>query len=259
MCSPCRGGTPSESLLGKRLFKGGTKGNIHINTCTFTCKLRRVAAGRNVVINIIMSRFLLIAVTTSFARCGHSSPPSSPPAIPVTLQLAKTPQDVIIKTFSGFASTGVLCGGWTAVTKRSVAAGWVSAQRWGRVSAGFSGGQALGQYLRGVDDRYCRFLGAACAGVFGSATVADIPRNLATYLAFTYVLESFEAKAEPSAAGMNRPSTSRPDKNKPSTNIFGEPVGEGLRPGGFLHRLAAGADSIADDMSKPMPKKHEAP
>jgi hypothetical protein len=177
----------------------------------------------------------------------------------VTLQLAKTPQDVIIKTFSGFASTGVLCGGWTAVTKRSVAAGWVSAQRWGRVSAGFSGGQALGQYLRGVDDRYCRFLGAACAGVFGSATVADIPRNLATYLAFTYVLESFEAKAEPSAAGMSRPSTSSPDKNKPSTNIFGEPVGEGLRPGGFLHRLAAGADSIADDMSKPMPKKHEAP
>lgn len=228
-----------------------TRAPLHVN-CDEATQSERV-------INIIMSRFLLIAVTTSFARCGHSSPPSPPPAIPVTLQLAKTPQDVIIKTFSGFASTGVLCGGWTAVTKRSVAAGWVSAQRWGRVSAGFSGGQALGQYLRGVDDRYCRFLGAACAGVFGSATVADIPRNLATYLAFTYVLESFEAKAEPSAAGMSRPSTSRPDKNKPSTNIFGEPVGEGLRPGGFLHRLAAGADSIADDMSKPMPKKHEAP
>ena len=201
---------------------------------------------------------LLVAVTTSFARCGHQ-PPSPPPTIPATLQLAKTPQDVIIKTFSGFAGTGVLCGGWTAVTKRSVAAGWVSAQRWRRVSAGFSGGQALGQYLRGVDDRYCRFLGAACAGVFGSATVADIPRNLATYLAFTYVLESFEAKAEPLAAGTNRPRSNRPNKNKPSTNIFGEPVGEGLRPGGFLHRLAAGADNIADNMSKPMPKKHGAP
>ena len=255
---PCRGGTRAVGILFRQAVvqRRGTftltRAPLHLN-CDETPPDGTLSS------KIIMIRFLLIAVTTSFARCGHSSPPSSPPAIPVTLQLAKTPQDVIIKTFSGFASTGVLCGGWTAVTKRSVAAGWVSAQRWGRVSAGFSGGQALGQYLRGVDDRYCRFLGAACAGVFGSATVADIPRNLATYLAFTYVLESFEAKAEPSAAGMSRPSTSRPDKNKPSTNIFGEPVGEGLRPGGFLHRLAAGADTIADDMSKPMPKKHEAP
>jgi hypothetical protein len=32
-----------------------------------------------------------------------------------------------------------------------------------------------------------------------------------------------------------------------------------MQNSGFLHRLAAGADSIADDMSKPMPKKHEAP
>ncbi len=150
----------------------------------------------------------VLCFITALGLARADRPPASPPAKPVSLPLATTPQAVVTQTVSGFAATGMLCGGWTAITKRSATAAWMSAQRWGRVSAGFSGGQALGQYLRGVDDRYCRLLGAACAGVFGAAAVADIPQNLATYLAFTYILESFEARAEPLAAQLE-PASSR--------------------------------------------------
>jgi len=64
-------------------------------------------------------------------------------------------------------------------------------QRWGRVSAGFAGGRALGQVIRGVDGSACAMYGAVFGGIAAAPSVAAIPSSVASFAAFTYFIESF--------------------------------------------------------------------
>lgn len=164
----------------------------------------------------------LITVAVVAAR----APPPSPPPQPI---LAASPLDVVSRAASGYAATAILCGGWTGLTKRSASAAWSSAQRWGRVSAGFSGGQAAGEVIRGANDRYARLLGACGAGVLGATSMADIPSNVLGYVAFTYLLEAFEARAA-------SPAQIDGTVIKSCSSSNGDLVASGRKLGGRMHK-----------------------
>ena len=68
------------------------------------------------------------------------------------------------------------------------------ALRWGRVSAGFAGGRALGQAIRGVDDGTTAMMGSIFGGVFAATSLKAIPQSVATFAAFGYFIESFSSK-----------------------------------------------------------------
>lgn len=116
---------------------------------------------------------LYVASATSVHASGVA--PASPPSLPIARNLG----DVVKSSASSFALVGGISFLWsasTAMIKRApgpVALGWQSAQRWGKVSAGFAGGQALGQVFRGVDDKWCSMSGA----VFGGAAAGEWHRK----------------------------------------------------------------------------------
>ena len=143
-----------------------------------------------------MTRFLSILVVTSLGNCLGSKVaprPSPPPAAP----LAKNIGDVLAATTSSFATIGGVAFVWSAATKRSLPIGWQAAQKWGRISAGFSGGQALGQVVRKADDRWAKMTGAVFGGAAAATTIAEIPNSIFTFVAFSYALDVLS----PPAAG----------------------------------------------------------
>ena len=120
--------------------------------------------------------------------------------------IAKTPLDVVQKTAGAFCTVGSLGFAMTAFQECSKRADvWrhtqvpryvirnslIQAQRWGRVSAGFAGGRALGQVLRGVDDSTCAMMGSIAGGVCAASELSAIPSSVATFAAFGYFIDSF--------------------------------------------------------------------
>ena len=122
--------------------------------------------------------------------------------------MAKTPQDVAKAAASGFATLGGLGFGVTFVSeaiKRSdvqgkarsavpyfvMQASMSQGLRLGKVSAGFAGGRALGQLIRGVDDMGTAMIAACAAGILSSPTVQSIPTNVLTFMCFSYFIDSF--------------------------------------------------------------------
>lgn len=131
-------------------------------------------------------------------------------APPRQTALAKTPLDVIQTTVGSFCAVGGFGFAVTAVQesmKRAsvvgrartqvpyfvVRASLLQAQRWGRVSAGFAGGRALGQALRGVDDSTCAMMGSIAGGIAAAPNLAAVPSSVATFAAFGYFIESLSA------------------------------------------------------------------
>lgn len=128
--------------------------------------------------------------------------------------IAKTPMDVVKTTASSFFTLG---GVGFAITsfqesaKRANVAGQArtrvpyfvfqaslaQAKRIGLVSAGFTGGRALGQVIRGKDDSTCAMMGSIFGGIAASPTVAGIPGSIATFACFGYFIESFTAGKRP--------------------------------------------------------------
>eukprot|EP00966_Prymnesium_polylepis_P275338 6361403-Prymnesium_polylepis.1 len=126
--------------------------------------------------------------------------------------IADTPLDVLKTTVQSFCTIGGIGFGVTAfqeaqkmanvggrarsqvpyfVITRALAQGG----RWGRVSAGFAGGRALGQALRGVDDSTCAMMGSIFGGIAAAPTLQAIPSSVATFAAFGYFIESFTPNA----------------------------------------------------------------
>jgi hypothetical protein len=137
---------------------------------------------------------------------------SPPPPVPI----AKSAGDVVRTTVGSFFTIGSFGFALTAFqesVKRAGVAGRAKArvpyfvcmaslnqaQRWGRVSAGFSGGRALGQWLRGMDDSTCAMLGSICGGICAAPNVGSIPSSVATFAAFGYFIESFAPKSDAAA------------------------------------------------------------
>ena len=183
---------------------------------------------------------------------------NSPPAA-MAPQLAKNPLDVAVTTLGNYASVAAVCGTlcfpWNLVRRQPAAwaSAWATGSRWGKISAGFSGGRAAGQVIRRADDSFCAILGAVAGGIAAAPTLAEAPSNVATFVAFTYVLE---VMAPSKTTDTKRPSKPKPGQRPrfgaPLTaeekrlqarrnrdvkrNVFGEPVGAGLRKGGRLDR-----------------------
>ena len=63
----------------------------------------------------------------------------------------------------------------------SLKAGLISAQRWGRVSAGFNGGKLAARW-HGVHEVACTAVGAALGGAAGSTSLAQMPQRSALFL-----------------------------------------------------------------------------
>jgi len=129
-------------------------------------------------------------------------------------KIARGPIDVIQTTAGSFLSVGGFGFAFTALQesiKRSNVGGRARArvpyfvfrasiangQRWGRVSAGFAGGRALGQALRGKDDSTCSMLGSIFGGIAAAPNPAGVPSSVATFAAFGYFIDSFTANNRP--------------------------------------------------------------
>lgn len=87
-----------------------------------------------------------------------------------------------------------------AAGARPIAAGLHTAQRWGRLSAGFVGGRAVGQ-VAGADERVCAILGAICGGAAAATSVAELPSSIGSFVALTILLESVAPSTSADDAG----------------------------------------------------------
>lgn len=147
------------------------------------------------------------AVIATAAVTSPSLATRSPPP------LAKNVGDVIRVTVSNFATVGAMGFAFSAITESIsrgdvagdarkavpalvIRAALMQGQRWGRVSAGFAGGRAIGQVWRGVDDRWASMCGAIGGGALAATSLANLPSSVATFCAFTYFIDSFTAKSK---------------------------------------------------------------
>ena len=105
--------------------------------------------------------------------------------------------NVVRATIDGFVPAAVIGCVWTCgsqTVKRAplgVAwkAGLTTAQRWGRISGGFSGGKAAGQALRLPTERWQNLFAAAVTGVAAAESLSAAPMSVATFVAFSAVLD----------------------------------------------------------------------
>lgn len=128
----------------------------------------------------------------------------APPPPPI----AASPADVVRTTLTSFCTIGAFGFCFTALqeslaranvygdARKAVpyfvmCAAVQNAQRWGRVSAGFAGGRAAGQLLRGCDDGYTRLMGSLMGGVGAATSLASVPSSMATFAAFGFFFDSF--------------------------------------------------------------------
>ena len=195
----------------------------------------------------------LLAFALPLAAAANQQPTSVTGA-----PLARNPFDIAVTTVGNYATVAATVGTfafpWNLVRRNPAAwaSAWATGSRWGKISAGFSGGRAAGQVIRRADDSFCAILGAVAGGIAAAPTLAEAPSNVATFVAFTYVLEVMA----PSKTTDKRPPKSKPGQRPrfgaPLTaeekrlqarrnrevkrNVFGEPVGAGLRKGGRLDR-----------------------
>lgn len=110
----------------------------------------------------------MIALASCVGLSAIASTPS--PSLPHSLAQpprAETAGDVLRAASTSFLLVGATCFGWAATSSQGalqgvaltsplrLRAGLHSAQRWGRVSAGFNGGRAIGQVWRRGDDIWC--------------------------------------------------------------------------------------------------------
>ena len=80
---------------------------------------------------------------------------------------------------------------WQHSPSHALLSGLQSARRWGGTSAGFSGGRALGQWIRKTDDVHTAVLGACFAGAAGAASLDQIPTRMFAFTALTCCLDVF--------------------------------------------------------------------
>jgi hypothetical protein len=179
---------------------------------------------------------LLVAALCASAAYGSGavSRPPPPPAPPI----AKNVGDVITTTVGSFVSIGSIGFIFTAaqesmarakvsgaarkaVPRFVMRASLLNAQRWGRVTAGFAGGRAIGQLWRGKDDQVCAICGAVAGGAAAASTLADIPSSVFTFVAFSYALDKIAGTNKPEAieARVSAPRPQRGPKPTPGQRL----------------------------------------
>ena len=113
-------------------------------------------------------------------------------------------------TFGAFAFTGSVPFLWTSLTQcRSGMARQIiftnarrSGMRWGRLSAGFTGGASAAALLlrRPQDELVCALAGAACGGLAAANCVEQIPSTVLGFCAFTWLMHRLGNRAEAAVA-----------------------------------------------------------
>jgi len=188
-------------------------------------------------------RSLIVLASLGLSAAAARPAPPAPP-------LAKNLVDVITTTAGSFMSIGsvgfvftaaqetmaraaVSGGARKAVPRFVLRAALTNAQRWGRVTAGFAGGRALGQVWRGEDDQVCAILGAVAGGIAASNSVADIPGSVFTFVAFSYALDRMGGGSPaPAAQGgtpgqMAAPPSPQPTPGQRLDKFLGATRGQG--------------------------------
>mmetsp|Transcript_374 Transcript_374/g.1288 ORF Transcript_374/g.1288 Transcript_374/m.1288 type:complete len:194 (-) Transcript_374:699-1280(-) len=163
------------------------------------------------------------------------------------LPLASGPSDVVrqVVMSGGVVGTGSLlfnlAAGRPAALRR--------ARRWAAVSAGFSGGRATCQWVHKTDDVFARLAGACCAGALGAPSLPQVPVRVLSFAALTLLIERLEPLAEGQLRSIQLSTPGIEERRRPwryvgntpqaagaARNVFGERVGEGVRPGSRLER-----------------------
>lgn len=122
---------------------------------------------------------------------------------PMTKPIASSPLVVARETLTSFVVVGTTCFGGRSIgalcnrqaLQPALLSGLRSARRWGGVSAGFSGGRALGQLVRKCDDVYCAMLGACLAGAAGATSVDQIPMRVLAFTTMAIVLDGAQKRS----------------------------------------------------------------
>jgi hypothetical protein len=130
-------------------------------------------------------------------------------AASTTAPIASSVSDVIGTAAGSFATVGTVGFLYrfpAQLVKRApvpaaATAAVATAQRWGRLSAGFAGGRAAGQLVRKADDTFCAVCGAVMGGAAAATSVAELPGTVATFVGFTLALEILAPSAGRSAEG----------------------------------------------------------
>jgi hypothetical protein len=164
------------------------------------------------------------------------------------------------RTLQSFTTIGV--AGFLWRIRKGQSAAIATALRWGKLSAGFSGGRALGQVLSGRDGTFASVLGSAIGGVAAATSIAEMPSSVITFVGFTLVMERLTAQqlsAGPTPSIDARRDASRTrarghferrhrgdptrlqalskEDDGHSRNIFGERVEDTVRQGSQLKKL----------------------
>lgn len=129
----------------------------------------------------------------AYRQKALAGPPPKPPPPQSVGDALKVTADSFFLTgsvglvYRGLLSpTGIRTGKPVAAARAAV----MTAQRWGRLSAGFAGGTAFAVVLlnRGEEDQLARLVGAAVGGIAAVSKAEQIPSSVATFVAFTYFM-----------------------------------------------------------------------
>ena len=235
-------------------------------------KSRRIQMIKGTHANSMATLLLWLPAVTASAL--GSAPPRTTAA---AAALAETPLDALTTAAQSFALVGTACAGWTllgqlrqsAPLDMALRASVVSAQKWARVSAGFSGGRAAAQVFTRTDGLSAAIAGAVGGAVLGANAWTDIPGRCVAFVALSYGIELLEVKLRASeppsrrAAPAHRSRRSQTGSNekrrvsqqggrvsrqgaadrRTERNVFGEAAGAGFRNGGGVQRLVGRLNS----------------
>ena len=137
-------------------------------------------------------RSLLLLIANAIAVQGANAVAAQP-------AIAKNAGDVIGTTAGSYmmvGSVGFVFSAASAAVRRvpaPIRVGMGAANRWGKITAGFAGGRAAGQVVRRKDDIVCSMAGAFFGGLGAAASLAEAPQSIVTFMAFSYVLDTWMA------------------------------------------------------------------
>ena len=160
----------------------------------------------------MITRLIFVFIFLVTAASANKLVPTRPRAAVATDQkglrvkedmIAKNLFDVVATTASSTLVVGGVGFFWRGCLRfKGPAAGWQAAQRWGRISGGFSGGRALGQVIRGRDGMFAAVVSAVAGGACAANSIAEMQTTIPSFVIFSLLLERMPAPTkEPEGEG----------------------------------------------------------
>ena len=160
----------------------------------------------------MITRLIFVLIFLVAASSANKLVPTRPRAAVATDQkglrvkedmIAKNLFDVVATTASSTLVVGGVGFFWRGCLRfKGPAAGWQAAQRWGRISGGFSGGRALGQVIRGRDGMFAAVVSAVAGGACAANSIAEMQTTIPSFVIFSLLLERMPAATkEPEGEG----------------------------------------------------------